>query len=536
MSKFNVTTMRAAAGRGPITAEPLTSLRTFEGAPAHARDARSDLFMLAVTNLVGENTCYEKAGDRDERFRGLVRQVAVDDGLWMLGFLRWLRADANMRSASLVAAAEAVHARLDLPATPAYETGSSRGLNRAMVDVVCQRADEPGEFVAYWVSRYGRTLPKPVKRGLADAVRRLYREYSLLKYDTASHAVRFADVLELTHPNPVAPWQGDLFRYALDRRHGHDTEVPLSLRMIQSNLDLRAELELDPTMTITPELLRNTGMTWEDILSLLGSKVNKAKLWEALIPSMGLFALARNLRNFDEAGVRDEVAAIAAARFADPEQVGKSRMFPYRWLAAYQQAPSLRWAHALDQALQASLANLPELRGRTAVLVDTSGSMLDPLSGKSTMTRVMAAAVFGVALAAKNGQADLFGFADGVFQHVIPAGASVIREVTRFVSCVGTVGHGTNLAGSIQVVQSHHGVDHYDRYVVVSDMQTMTGPVSPSHVVPARVPLYGVNLGGYAPTVIPGGVPNRVEIGGLTDATFKMLPLIEAGRNADWPF
>ena len=39
-------------------------------------------------------------------------------------------------------------------------------------------------------------------------------------------------------------------------------------------------------------------MTWEDVLSLAGSVVDKAKLWEALIPSMGFMALLRNVPEF----------------------------------------------------------------------------------------------------------------------------------------------------------------------------------------------------------------------------------------------
>lgn len=54
--------------------------------------------------------------------------------------------------------------------------------------------------------------------------------------------------------------------------------------------------------------------------------------------------------------------------------------------------------------------------------------------------------------------------------------------------------------------------------------------------VPASVPLYGFNLGGYRPAAFDAGAPNRIELGGLTDATFRMIPLIEAGRRADWPF
>ena len=90
---------------------------------------------------------------------------------------------------------------------------------------------------------------------------------------------------------------------------------------------------------------------------------------------MGYMALLRNLRNFDEAGVPDDVAERVAAKLADPDEVARSRQFPFRFLAAYEQAPSLRWGHALDTALQLSLANLPALPGRSLILVDTSASM-----------------------------------------------------------------------------------------------------------------------------------------------------------------
>ena len=54
--------------------------------------------------------------------------------------------------------------------------------------------------------------------------------------------------------------------------------------------------------------------------------------------------------------------------------------------------------------------------------------------------------------------------------------------------------------------------------------------------VPATVPLYGVNLGGYRPAAFDAGSPNRIEFGGLSDAMFRVVPLIEAGRDATWPW
>jgi hypothetical protein len=302
--------------------------------------------------------------------------------------------------------------------------------------------------------------------------------------------------------------------------------------MVRANARLRELAAGDPAALLDPQALKAAGMTWEDVLSLSGSALPKARLWEALIPAMGLLALARNLRNFDEAGVSDEAAAAVIARFGDAEQVARSRMFPFRWLSAYEHAPSLRWGHALDRALQASLGNIPALPGRTLVLVDTSGSMTGrPISGRSSVTPLKAAAVFGVALAAKGERVDLVGFADGrkPFRHAVPAGASVIREVARFVGRSGEDGHRTAIAASLRATYRGH-----DRVVIVSDMQTMDGGTSSA--VPAHIPLYGFNLGGYRVTAVPGGTPNRAEFGGLTDATFRMLPLLEAGRDGQWPF
>lgn len=548
MSKFNRTTIAPARGNGPIVTAPTPTLVTHEGAPAYQRDARGELFLLGVSNMVGEDTFYESAADRDARFRRLVREVAVSDPAWMLRFLRWLRADGNMRSAPLVAAAEFVKARLDagVPSVPAYDVlgfDTGRGVERVAIDVVCQRPDEPGELLAYWMSQHGRAVPKPVKRGLADAVRRLYNEYGLLKYDTGSHGVRFGDVLDLVHPSPVAPWQGALFRYALDRRHGLGDVVPdrAHLPMVVEQLALRAVAGQDPGQLLDPEALKRAGMTWEDALSLAGSRVDKRALWEALIPGMGLMALARNLRNFDEAGVSDQVAALVAARFADPAQVARSRMFPYRWLAAYQAAPSLRWGHPLDQALTASCSNVPDLPGRTLILIDTSASMTRTgLSKRSKLAPVHAAAVFGAALALKGADVDLVGFATGTFTHQIQRGASLIREVDRFVQRVGEVGHSTEVAASLRA--RYHG---HDRVIIVSDEQTMPAAThyvrggasyGVTNAIPEATPMYCFNLGGYAQAMADWGATNRIELGGLTDATFRMIPLIEAGRHADWPF
>ncbi|GGU63016.1 TROVE domain-containing protein [Lentzea flava] len=529
MAKFNIFRARPA-GTSPVATAPAPSGRTYEGGDGYARDTKSELFLLAVSNLGGEHTFYESGNQRDTRFAQLVHEAALADPEWTARLLKWLRSEANMRTASLVGAAEFVYARL-VAETDAGVT------NRAVVDSVLQRADEPGELLAYWTSVNGRRVPKPVKRGIADAVRRLYDERAVLKWDSDARGFRMADVLNLAHPSPAADWQGSLFQYVLDRRRDGDVEVPSPLRVIAARRELMAwPVEQRRELFTRPDaadVLRRAGMTWESVAGWLQGPMTK-EVWEALAPSMGYMALLRNLRNFDEAGMSDEAAAAIAARLADPGQVARSRQFPFRFLSAYEAAPSLRWGHALDQALQASLGNLPALPGRSLILVDTSASMTGcGFSARSKVTPAKAAAVFGVALGAKGEQVDVVGFADGTFRHDVKPGASVIRTVDGFLKRIGEVGHGTDIVGSLQRTYRGH-----DRVFIISDMQTIAGPYGTgvADVVPRHVPVYGFNLGGYQQAAFATGKANRHEFGGLTDATFRMIPLLEAGRNADWPF
>ncbi|MFD6909085.1 TROVE domain-containing protein [Streptomyces sp. NPDC060077] len=525
MARFNIRSAK------PQPTSRVTStgrvLRTYEGGRGRERDARSELFLLAVSNFVTQRAFYESGELRDDRFAKLVRELAVADPSWTAGLLGWLRGEGNLRTASIVGAAEYVKARLDAGATG----GPS---NRQVVDSVLRRPDEPGELLAYWTTHYGRNIPKPVKRGVADAVRRLYGGKSLLKYDTASKGYRFGDILNLVHaaPDPDKPWQGELFRYALDRRHHPDTAVPpASDRVLTAHRELMAlPVEERRTVVTAPggaERLAAAGITWEALAGWLQGPMDKAA-WEAVIPSMGPMALVRNLRNFDEAGVCDEVAARVAARIADPAEVARSRQFPFRYLAAYRHAPSLRWSYPLEQALGHSLANVPALPGRTLVLVDRSGSMFySRMSDRSELTRADAAAVFGTALALRAAKADLVEFGSTSKPVGFRRGQSVLKILDRFGDLGGT--------DTTEAVRRHY--KGQDRVLIVTDEQyAYSHHGDPTEQVPADVPVYTWNLAGHRAGHGPSGTANRHTFGGLSDAAFRMIPLLEAGRDADWPW
>lgn len=518
MAKFNIRTATVAR-RSPVTTGKVPAGLTHEGAPGYARDAKGELFLLAVATMVGEGTFYEDAAVRDARYEALVATVAVQDPQWIARFVAWLRDTANMRSASLVAALQAAKAMVE-----AGVSGS-----RQIVDSALQRADEPGEALAWWSERYGRAIPKPVKRGIADAVRRLYTAFALLRYDTATKGFRFGDVLELTHPAPATPDQGELFAWALARRHNREQAVPAALPMVAANEALRSAAATDPRALLDVDALRAAGLTWEDALSLAGPTVDRAALWAALIPTMGYMALIRNLRGFDEAGVSDEVATRVGERLADPDQVARSRQFPFRFLAAYRATNSVRWAAVLERALHASLGQVPALSGRTLILVDLSGSMQSPAAGaRSKLSRADAAKVFGAALALRAQTPTLVWFDSDSGQVRVPPGIALLRLVESFPGRGG----GTSTAAAVR-----RWYDRHDRVVIVTDEQAhYDGDRDVTAAVPRSVPVYTWNLGGYRLGHAPSGLGTRHTFGGLTDAAFQAIPLLERRQDADWPF
>ena len=566
MSRFNQRRPERRPGTGPIKAEATTT--NHAGGNAYALDPKSELLTLGVTNFVGQDTFYESAEARDGRYNSLVRLVALEDPEWLAGFLVWLRVECNMRTAALTGAAEAVHERITRDRAQAGDTHynqelsvtNERGYVRRLVGEVLQRPDEPAEFLAYWKHAFGATgplrVPTAVKRGIADAMRRMGNEKNFLKYDSSSRAFRWGDLLNLVHPKPRDAHQSALFRVALDSRYGNPHSPSAELPMLMAREELTAlPVEKRREVLRNPEgaeLLRAAGMTWEAVAGWLQGPMD-AEAWECVLPNMPYMARLRNLRNFDEAGISRETADHVARFIADPLQVERSRQLPYRFLSAYLATDSDQWRQPLCDALDHSTRNIPAFGGRTLVLVDMSGSMLNAMSSKSQMTRLQAAALFGVALAKRGEDVDLHGFANGSFRHDVPPGSSVLRQCESLMRRVGERGHGTEIVRAVNETYRQH-----DRVVLLSDEQTFdesgttrkggslypwasgARPVPPKpieEVVPAHVPFYAFNLGGYGTTVVNvGNRPNRHQLGGLSDATFKMVPLLERGDSVSWPW
>ena len=322
--------------------------------------------------------------DARDRFIGLVRDTTRHSPDWTARFLRWLRTATPMRYPALAGAAAFAAERL---------AAGRAGLTRQVVASVLARADDPGLFLGYWRAVHGRALPKPVKRGVADAVTRLYDERALLAHDTG-HArlaiprtlltmfafptyhgaerfpgtYRFGDVIALVHPRARDRRQADLFRHALDRRHGSRAPVPASLPLVRRHRLLGGRLP-GPGDPVTPADL---GLTWKRAPGMLRRPLDAGD-WERLLPSMPLAEVVRCLTLLDAARIPFETAMTVASRLSDPAAVRASGLLPIRLETARKALAHRRWAPVLERAAAHALEALPRIPGRTLLILgDTS--------------------------------------------------------------------------------------------------------------------------------------------------------------------
>lgn len=512
------------------------------GGQGFERTPKTELILLALSYM-GKDSFYEK--DQDPRLRDLMRLGAVADPLWMYDFLKWLRGSANLRTVSVIGAVEFVFARLasELPSilvqTLDVEPWGWKGVSRAVVDAVCQRPDEPSEIFACWEAYGYGPFPKPLKRGVADAVARLYTEKASIKWDSESSTFRFADIIELAHPAPRAPWQDALFGYLLDERH-HSEDIATS-RTVAQKAAYRTGGSLLPTLRsryalfkldreVREQAIRNgsaidlldeSGMTWEALSSWLGRKL-RANDWEKILPSMGLMAIVRNARNMDKAEVSDGALQPVFNQLQDADGVRQSRMLPFRFLSAYRHS-SLRWHYPLDRALRLSLSSIPELSGRTLILVDRSQSMDWNVSEKTELTWSDTAALFGSALALRCASANLVQFGSWSEGVAFDKTDSPLKMVERFRGMGGTE--------TANAVQQHF--NGHDRVIILTDEEHQGG--DPLEAVPAHVPVFTWNFAGYNVGHSIGG--NRWTAGGVSDQAFKLIPLLERqAKDGKWPW
>jgi hypothetical protein len=412
---------------------------THEGAVAVFIDPVQQLRRSVMSNMLFEGEYYEDGQSIADRIQDEVKEVLKrKDGASMLVEVAVeARSKMKLRHVPLLLLVSLIRA----------ETPATRAVVADAITRVVQRPDEMGELLAlYWKDKK-QPLTNQMKKGLAAAFQK-FDAYSLGKWNSDSAAVKLRDVLFLIHAKP----KDAKGLKKQDRELLRSGDADGLVRLSESE---RLYWDLANKKLESPD-------TWEVALS---GGADKKETFTRLLreENLGAMALLRNLRNMQQSGVEDSLIREGL------QKMKTERVLPFRFISAAKYAPKLE--PELEAAMFRCLAGHEKMLGKTVLVVDNSGSMSSPVSGKSEISRADAARALAMLLreVCAEVQVVVFGSTAGV---IPPRRGFALRDAIANSSHGG----GTETANALAVAAR----EGYDRCIVITDEQSHTsigGPV-----------------------------------------------------------
>jgi 60 kDa SS-A/Ro ribonucleoprotein len=391
-------------------AEKRALIYTHEGAVAVFINPVEQLRRSVMANMLWEDEFYEDGQSIGDRIQKTVQEVLKQkDGAALVAEIAYeARTKMKLRHVPLLLLVALVRA----------QTNATRAMVADAITRVIQRPDELGELVSIYWKEKKQPMSAQMKKGLAAAFQK-FDAYALAKYNGDSAAIKLRDVLFLVHGKPKDEAQAETWK-----------------KLAEKTLE-------------SPD-------TWEVALS---AGADKKETFTRLLQEekLGALALLRNLRNMQQAGV--EMAVIREGL----SKMKLERVLPFRFITAARYAPTLE--PELEQTMFKCLGDHEKLGGKTVLVVDNSGSMGSPVSGKSELRRVDAACAMAMLLreVCDECQIVVFGSTAGV---IPPRRGFALRDA------IVNSGHGggTETANALAVAAK----EGYDRCIVITDEQSHT--------------------------------------------------------------
>jgi hypothetical protein len=378
------------------------SVHTHEGAKAGKINSYQELRRTVLACMLWENQFYESGESIADRVSKLVKKVKPE------------------ALASLAIEARTTYKLRHMPLLLARELArNAKGkiVSQTIASVI-RRADELTEFLAIYWKDGKQPLSAQVKKGLGEAFKK-FDEYQLAKYNRDG-PIKLRDVLFMCRPKPKDDEQAALWKRLADK-------------------ELKA-----------PD-------TWEVALS--GGE-DKKQSFERLLKTnkLGYMALLRNLRNMKESGVDQGLVFSALA-----EGAGKSKVLPFRYIAAARAVPS--WERQIDQAMISSMQSLNKLPGKTIALIDVSYSMIGAsVSKRSELDRLDAACALSSLLVGICDDIEVYSFSYNLNQVPTRQGMALIDAIKN-----SQPNGGTYLGGAVNWINQKTTCD---RLIVFTDEQS----------------------------------------------------------------
>lgn len=298
------------------------------------------------------------------------------------------------------------------------------------------RADDPLSQLSYYIFKNGgkSNMPSILKRSIATKLSKL-TPYEVAKYKNADMGIQNAVFLTHAFSAPI------------------------------DELVKTGTVAVDEAQK-TWENLRSEGKSWKEIFNTV---------------NMGHMALLRNLR-----GVFTEVDDLEfCKKYLDRLKKGveKGKQFPFRYWSAYQAVSSSHDVHhksvilnTLEECMDISMKNLPEIKGKTAVLSDNSGSAWGAIPSEYGTVKIAEIDnLSATIMACRSDEGVIIPFGD----KIIPIPASKRNGILSQVKEVNK--QGRNVGGSTEcgvwtfLDDAITNNVWYDNIIIFSDMQAGHG-------------------------------------------------------------
>lgn len=313
-----------------------------------------------------------------------------------------------------------------------------------------------------------KSLGTAPKKRVQEAIQRL-KPFMLLD-GSVGNDPSLADVIKMVHPKPIST------EYMTAKEMEAAFAWIIGKEVAFDNLPRNFQAYEDFKKGTTKEVPH------VNFRLIDGLPTMSEQYWRELGYTMNWTTLRMNLNTLNRHNAFDDKVLVkhAAKILSDPDLVHASRCFPYQIKTAYDttktQIPQ-EVSNALQDALDASIDNVPTMPGRILICIDISGSMDCSVGGggkdygitgnASKTTCMDIAGLFGAAIFKKNADTVVKAFSDRLYDVNLNPRDSV-ATITDMICGSGSHG-GTNLSAGVAWALNNN--EKFDAILFFSDME-----------------------------------------------------------------
>jgi len=438
-----------------------------DGYPAYQRPLEEQYLQVLLTNTLS-NTFYASSDQLLQEVEQVHDTMLAADPEFMAKALVFARNEGFMRLQPTFGLAKLAGVRPDLFAQ--------------VFDRVIVIPSDLQDFMTILSSMGRGEGGRAVKRQVARWLNEKLTEYWAIKYNGRGRGYSLGDIVRTVHPKPAGPKQSALFKYVVHGEGAGDF-----LPQIQAYKLLK---QADPSSRAT---LISAGRLPHEVVTAVGDLDKDC--WRALVLQLPAMALLRYLTALERRGVLDEFQDYITTRLTDQMTLKNAKIFPFHFLKAFQQVQKPWVKDVLRQAVELTVANIPEISGKTAIFLDVSGSM-----GGGPL---LIGSVFALALYKRTGGTALFwAFDTKVYEQSPSMVDSVLSQAERICDLGGT-----DTSAPIQRLADRRLF--VDNIIMITDEQQNTG--SPFYgalaqyrrKVNSKAKTFIVDISSYRSTMVP---------------------------------